>query len=202
MTPLELYTALSDAYPSSKADAICHVDKSCRKHGYCASSQTHPVLDFDYIKDTYHRERHEITPVSVDAVCIGKKQEHICFVELKGWKNYIANQSKQKKTIEETADGYNLNGKLLDSQTLCRNITGDKDLFAHIPSVFILVTDIDVRKDGIASFHDMMSALAEGMGTEIYSKCASAAQQTLDSEIHIDHDYVFCENFDAHIADL
>lgn len=201
MTPLDLYTILSLEYPSRVVESVCCTDKECCKKGYCADKQVLPVLDFDEIKKDFYNGKNVTMPASVDAICVGNKQEHICFVELKGWDSYIAHLKQQKKTPQETTAGYNLTGKLSDSQDLCKIITGDYDLFAHMPTTFILVTDIDVNNYGIESFANTMFSLS-GTGSDIYSECLSNARKTLDSEIHINHYYVYCKQFDQLFSTL
>lgn len=201
MTPLELYNFLASAFPQHVVDSVCCVETMCKKNGYCSYKQHYPVLDFDEIKNEHYNGKNIATPASVDAICIGNKQKYICFVELKGWGNFIAHISKKKRTVEETAAGYNLDGKLFDSQELCRQLTSNPDLFAHMPTIFLLVTDIDVESNGIESFADNMFTLA-GTSSDVYSQCLTEARKTLDSEIHIDRDYVFCKNFYEYVADL
>lgn len=201
MTPIQLYNALSTAYPQHIVESVCCTETNCKKRGYCLDKQSYPVLDFDEIKKEYYHGQPVSMPASVDAVCVGSKQKHVCFVELKGWENYISHISQQRDSIEETAGGYNLDGKLLDSQELCKKITSDPDLFLNIPTIFLLVTDIDVKTHGIESFADNMLALAS-TGTDIYSQCATAAKRTLDSEIHIDHYFIYCKDFDEFVANL
>lgn len=108
---------------------------------------------------------------------------------------------KQKRNIEETAKEYNLSGKLKDSQTLCIDLTSDKELFANMPVVFLLVTDIDVNKEGIENFNYNLNALAS-TSSDIYSECITESRRTLESEIRIQHDYVYCKDFDEHMKSL
>lgn len=201
MTPLDLYTILSSKYPIRVVNSVCCTNIECRKNGYCVNKQFLPVLDFDEIKKDFYSGKKVTMPASVDAIGIGNKQEHFCFVELKGWNSYIAHLKQQSRTPQQTAAGYNLAGKLSDSQNLCKKITGDNDLFAHMPTVFILVSDIDVKNYGIESFANAMFSLA-GTGTDIYSECLSNTRKTLDSEIHIDHYYVHCKKFDQLLSSL
>lgn len=201
MTPLELYSILKTNYSIHEVESVCCVEKTCKRNGFCVDYQHEKVLDFDNIKKDYYKGSSIPMPASVDAVCVGGKYEHFCFVEMKGWDNYINYLEKQKKSIEQTVEGYNLEGKLMDSQELCINITKDKDLFAHMPVIFLLVTDIDVKANGIVSFADMINKLG-GNSTDIYSKCLSEAQKTLDSEIHIEHQYIYCKEFDKNILVL
>lgn len=201
MTPLDLYTKLSSKYPGRVVESVCCTDIECCKKGFCTDKQVLPVLDFDEIKKDFYNGKKVTMPASVDAICIGNKQKHICFVELKGWNSYIAHLQQHNKTPQETAAGYNLTGKLSDSQNLCKIITGDYDLFSQMPTTFILVTDIDVKKYGIESFANAMFSLA-GTVSDIFSECISNARKTLDSEIHIDHYYVYCKNFDQLLSTL
>lgn len=201
MTPLDLYTVLSAAYPHHVVDSICCVETSCTRNGFCSDKQSYPVLNFDKVKFEFFKGQNIQMPPSVDAVCIGKRQKYICFVELKGWKNYNSYIYQQKKTIEETVEDYNLDGKLFDSQELCKQITTNPNLFADMPTIFLLVTDIDVKTHGIESFADNMFTLA-GSSTDIYSQCISQSKKTLESTIHIDKDYICCKDFDKYIANI
>lgn len=108
---------------------------------------------------------------------------------------------KQKKNIEETAKEYNLSGKLKDSQRLCCELTSDNELFSDMPIVFLLVTDIDVNKNGIDHFNYNLNALAS-TSTVTYSECITKSHQTLNSEIYIQHDYICCKDFDEHMKNL
>lgn len=150
MTPIELYEFLRSQYSDLEVDSICQIEKTCKRTEFCKNKQSRPVLDFDEIKENYYNKIGvDKKPASVDAVCVGDSQKYFCFVELKGWRIYISKLDKQKRSVSETAEGYNLSGKLKDSQTLCTALTSDKDLFANMPVVFLLVTDIDVNKEGL-----------------------------------------------------
>lgn len=181
--------------PAHVKPSICFVEKNCLQKGFCSSFQTLSVLDFDKVKETYYHGVKSLTPASVDAVSAGQKGTAFCFVELKGWQNYIDHQKQQRKTIEETVCGYNLAGKLFDSQALCIDLAKDPDLFAQMPVLFILVTDINPAISGIDYIHSMLTALGETT-TEIYSHCVSETKKVLDSEIHIDKVYMQCREFD------
>ena len=199
MTPIELYKKMSAQYPSHVVASICEVETTCRKKGFCAQNQNYPVIDFDEVKNDFCQGGKSLA--SVDAVCASGKGRYFCFVELKGWSNYVNYLDKQKKTIAETAKGYNLKGKLDDSQEICILISGNKDLFMGMPIVFLLVTDITAKDDGMAVFADAMFKLAE-TSSDTYSKCLTAARKTLDTEIRVEHDYVYCKDFDKYIAAL
>lgn len=200
MTPIELYEFLRSQYSDFEVDSICQTDKYCKRVGLCTDKQGHHVIDFDELKDTYYNKVTQ-KPASVDAVCVGNLQKYFCFVELKGWRNYMLHLKKQKRNIEETAKEYNLSGKLKDSQTLCIDLTSDKELFANMPVVFLLVTDIDVNKEGIENFNYNLNALAS-TSSDIYSECITESRRTLESEIRIQHDYVYCKDFDEHMKSL
>lgn len=207
MTPLELYSALLEEYPNHLVDSICCVEKTCARNSFCADKQYYPVLDFDKVKEEYCRVNRLPTPKSVDAVCLGEKQTHFCFVELKGWSKYIESICKENDSDNKAqkptdkVKKYELDKKLQDSQELCKRIVEDPDSFSTIRTVFFLVTDIDVRSHGIEYFADSLFTLS-GTSSDIYSLCVSEARKTLDSEIHIDHYYVYCREFDSYLADL
>ena len=201
MTPKELYNLVCTLKSAVQVPSICYVEKNCFSRGFCTSAQSTPIINFDEVKDLYYNGFIGATPASVDAIAIGSKGTTFCFVELKGWKNYIVHQTRQKKTITETVGGYNLSGKLADSQTLCIDLSKDPDLFAHMPVRFILVTDIDPDANGIEYIHDMLTALGETT-TEMYSQCVSEAKKGFDSEIHIDKVYIQCRNFDNYLKNI
>lgn len=201
MTPKELYDLICSQMPGYEVPSICYVEKNCLKNGFCSSLQSNPVIDFDNVKNKYYRDLKEPTPASVDALTAGVHGTALCFVELKGWKNYIDHHTKQKKTVQETASGYNLAGKLSDSQTLCIDLSKEPDIFAHMPVRFILVTDIDPTVSGIEYIHSMFIALAETT-TELYSQCITESQKALDSDIHIDKVFIQCKDFDRYIATI
>lgn len=127
MTPIELYEFLRSQYSDFEVDSICQIEKTCKRVGLCTDKQGLHVIDFDKLKDTYYNKVTQ-KPASVDAVCLGNLQKYFCFVELKGWRNYMLYLEKQKRNIEETAKEYNLSGKLKDSQRLCCELTSDNDL--------------------------------------------------------------------------
>lgn len=56
-----------------------------------------------------------------------------------------------------------------------------------MPIVFLLVTDIDVNKNGIDNFNYNLNALAS-TSTVTYSECITKFRQTFNSEIYIQHD--------------
>lgn len=201
MIPSELYDCIKAKYPIYEVGCVCHVESTCFKNGFCSGMQHTPVLDFDKIKDDYYKGQVVATPASVDAVCVGGHQKYFCFVEMKGWDNYINYLDKQKKSVKETVENYNLERKLLDSQRLCVNIVNKSDLFAQMPVIFLLVTDINVKTNGIVALADMMNKLGSN-STDIYTNCLFASKQTLDSEIHIDHQYIYCREFDNEISVL
>ena len=201
MKPLDLYNSLKSRYPNHEVACVCCVESTCCKRGFCSEVQHTKVLDFDKIKDEFYHGKTIAMPASVDAVCVGSLQKYFCFVELKGWENYIRFLDKQKNNVKETVDGYNLNGKLYDSQFLCIELTKKTDLFGEMPIIFLLVTDIDVKTNGIVSFADMMNKLGSN-STDVYLECLSESKCALDSKIHIDHDYIFCREFDNKLSVL
>lgn len=201
MTPKELYNFIFSQMPKYEVPSICYVEKNCLKNGFCSSLQSTPVLDFDNVKNKYYRDLKQTTPASVDALTAGIYGTVFCFVELKGWKNYIEHQAKHPKTIQETAAGYNLAGKLSDSQNLCIDLCKDPNIFAHMPVRFILVTDIDPTVSGIEYIYSMFTALGETT-TELYSQCVSESQKVLDSEIHIDKVFIQCKDFDSYLTNI
>lgn len=194
MTPQQLYDTIRQAYPHTEVASICYTNRTCKQDGFCPDLQTGNVIDFDAVKDSRYKGMAP-TPASVDAVCVSNKERQIFFfVEMKGWQKYIDKVYYQKQTPKEIASGYNLAGKLSDSQRLCVELASDKNLFAKMPVQFLLVTDIDTETQGINSFHSMLNMLGQS-STHLYSECLNQAQKSLDSEIYIDKAYITCKEF-------
>lgn len=201
MKPKELYEAIRAKHSGKEVNGVCFVSECRKRKNFCEDSQCTKVLDFDSIKDMEYKIQKKATPASVDAICISGNEKTFCFVELKGWQRYIEFFTKHKRTIPETTQDYNLAGKLSDSQDLCESIVSNRNVFVGMPICFILVTDIDTSISGVESFHSMMNDLATG-STDLYMNCLSEAQKTLDSDIHIDHHYVTCKQFDKFVKEL
>ncbi len=199
MTPQQLYDTIKQAFPKSEVASICYTSRDCLRNGFCSNQQAGKVIDFDSVKEVAYKGVTP-TPASVDAVCVSSEDDPaFVFVELKGWKQYIDKIYYQKQTPQEKASGYNLAGKLSDSQHLCMKLAGDKDLFLHIPVRFLLVTDINTEYNGIDAFHSMLNQLAD-TSSHLYSECLSEARKCLESEIYIDRDYISCKDFDRYLC--
>lgn len=201
MKPDDLYEIIRAKYPSLEVEGVCYVHKDCKRLGFCSDAQKTRVLDFDEIKNCEYHGLKKSVPSSVDAVCISGNKQTFCFVELKGWRLYIDYLTKQRHSVEETVDDYHLERKLIDSQSLCMSLASDSNVFAEVPICFILVTDIDTSTNGLESFHSMMTDLAN-CTVNLYSNCISAAEKTLDSEIHINHYYITCKQFDQFLSTI
>ena len=201
MTPQQLYDVIKKAYPQSEVASVCHTNVDCLRYGFCPAKQSRNVVDFDSVKIARYKGQTP-TPASVDAVCVSSGDNcRFCFVELKGWQRYIDYANNQKCTPEETATGYNLAGKLADSQRLCMELTLDDDLFATMPVQFILVTDIDTESNGIVAFQSLLNQLSQ-TSTHLYSECLTQARKSLDSEIYIDKAYITCKDFDKFLCTI
>lgn len=200
MTPHDLYELIKGMYPHSEVPSICYTDKSCLRNGFCTHVQSTKVINFDKVKDDFCKGQSE-KPASVDAICISGSDKVFYFIELKGWKKYLETQSKQRRSPQETVEGYKLSAKLSDSQRLCERLTSSSKLFADIPIRFLLVTDIDTKTHGIESFHSMLNQLGQ-TSTNIYLDCLQLARNTLESEIKIEREYISCKEFDSHMKSV
>ena len=197
MTSQQLYDTIKRMYPLSEVLSICYAEQACLRNGFCTHSQSIRVINFDSVKDEFCKGYPE-KPSSVDVICVSGTDKVFYFVELKGWKKYIENVSKQKHTPKDTVEGYKLSKKLSDSQNICKQIASNKELFSDIPIRFLLVTDIETKTHGIESFHSLLNQLGE-TSSNIYLECLQLARNTLDLEIGIDRDYISCQDFDEFI---
>ena len=90
----------------------------------------YPIIDFDEVKTEYQRGKSGNPKSSVDGFTY--KNQLCCFVELKGWADFLAfhtNLDTLQTEIKEQADKYNLNKKLMDSMSICREVSENENIF-------------------------------------------------------------------------
>ena len=203
MTPKDLYDLLRRKYQGNTG-IICDLHSACRPgRGYrCGSPHNHnEVMDFDKVK-TEHVKGTPKQYSSVDAVAVSASREKFCFVELKSWQE-LWNHEGTVKAINAKADKYenSLPKKLTDSMTICIAETGNADLFADVPAVFVLVTDIDVNLRPLESLASNLNALA-GTSSDWVLLCNKLSQGILNNISYLPTYYKQCKDFDAFIGSL
>lgn len=199
MTPKELYELLNRKYPNNTA-TICDLHSVCLpKRGHrCKTPQKYEVVDFDKVK-TKHVKGTPKQYSSVDAVAVSASGKNFCFIELKSWQE-LWNRKGTEEAIRVQAEKYekSLPQKLTDSMTICIAETEDADLFAKVPAIFVLVTDIDVDRQPLESLAFNLTALA-GTSSNWVLLCNKLSQGVLKNINHMPTYYKQCKDFDAFI---
>jgi hypothetical protein len=161
------------------------------------------VINFDDVKTEYQRGKKGPQKASVDGFTY--KSKLFCFVELKGWADFLTfhtNPDTLKTEIKEQTDKYDLNKKLTDSMLICKDIASNPELFKDNSIAFILVTDIDVVEDGTMELYSDLISLAE-TSTTWKTICNQELKGKLSSlPTNINTYYIKCQMFDETISKL
>ena len=203
-TPAELYAKLISDFDLPE-HILCDLHKPCNKsNGHrCRSVMAYPIIDFDEVKTKDQRGKSGNPKSSVDGFTY--KNQLYCFAELKGWADFLAfhtNPDTMQEEIEAQADKYDLNKKLMDSLSICREVAENADIFKDASIVFILVTDIDVDEDGTMEFFSDLMELAE-TSSDWKVVCNRELKDRLSSlPSNISTYYIKCQKFDEVISKL
>lgn len=197
-TPAELYAKLISDFDLPEY-ILCDLHKPCNKsNGHrCRSVMAYPIIDFDEVKTKYQRGKSGNPKSSVDGFTY--KNQLYCFTELKGWADFLAfhtNPDTMQEEIEAQAGKYDLNKKMMDSLSICREVSENENIFKDASIAFILVTDIDVDEDGTMEFYSDLMDLAETSSDwqVICNRELKGKLLTLPSDISTY--YVKCQKFD------
>jgi len=202
--PTDLYSKFLSDYKLPE-QILCDLHKPCNyATGHrCTTVLTHKVINFDDVKTEYQRGKKGPQKASVDGFTY--KNKLFCFVELKGWADFLTfhtNPDTLKTEIKEQAEKYDLNKKLTDSMLICKDIVSNPELFKDNSIAFILVTDIDVVEDGTMEFYSDLMSLAE-TSTNWKSICNQELKGKLSSlPTNINTYYIECQMFDEIISKL
>ena len=203
-TPAELYAKLISDFHLSE-HILCDLHKPCNKSGghRCASVLTYRMIDFDTVKTEVHKGKSGSPKSSVDGFTY--KNQLYCFVELKGWVDFLkfhTDPTTLEVEIREQAESYDLNKKLIESMSVCREISGNAEIFKDANIAFILVTDIDVDEDGTMEFFSDLMELAE-TSSDWKVVCNRELKDRLSSlPSNISTYYIKCQKFDEVISKL
>lgn len=186
----ELISFLNEKYKALISN-ICLLEKSCVKKRRCNAEQTIPLLNFDKIKDIHCKGQSPVA--SVDGLL--EKYGVLCFVELKSWKNYLTYQyPNDENDILDKLKSYALEEKLTKSMLICCEEAKNDNLFNKIPVAFILVTDIEIEKEGEWSISENLTRLAHS-SSDWNSVCNRITQEKLN-EMNVKTAYFNCSEFD------
>lgn len=203
-TPAELYSKLLTNYHLSE-HILCDLHKPCNKTGghRCSTVLKHKVIDFDRVKTEFQKGLLGPQKASTDGFAF--KDNLFCFVELKGWADFLifhTDITTLQLEIEEQANKYNLNKKLTDSMFICKEIAQNEDIFKDSQIAFILVTDIDIDVDGTMELYSDLMSLAE-TSTDWKLVCNRELKGKLSTlPTNINTYYINCQEFDNVISKL
>ena len=202
--PTDLYSKFLSDYKLLE-QILCDLHKPCNNAtGHrCTTVLKQKVLNFDEVKTEYQRGKKDPQKASVDGFTY--KDKLFCFVELKGWTDFLTfhtNPDTLKSEIKEQADKYDLNKKLTDSMLICKDVAENAELFSDIPIAFILVTDIDIDEDGTMELYSDLMSLAETSTSwkVICNRELKGKLSTLPSTISTY--YIKCQKFDETLLKL
>lgn len=203
-TPAELYTKLLNDFHLTE-HILCDLHKPCNKTGghRCSTIQKHKIIDFDRVKTEFHKGTFGCQKASTDGFTF--KDNLYCFVELKGWADFLVfhtNLTTLELEIKEQANKYDLNKKLTDSMFICKEIAQNESIFNNSQIAFILVTDIDIESNGVLELYSDLMSLAERSSDWklICNRELKGKLLTLPSVVNTY--YVNCQEFDNVISKL
>lgn len=197
-TPAELYAKLISDFNLSE-HILCDLHKPCNKsNGHrCKSVMAYPIIDFDEVKTEFQRGKSGNPKSSVDGFTY--KNELCCFVELKGWADFLTfhkNPDTLQKEIENQANKYDLNKKMVDSMSICREVSENANIFKDASIAFILVTDIDVDEDATMELYSNLMRLAETSSDWQVICNRELKDKLLSLPSDISTYYIKCQKFD------
>lgn len=202
MTAEDLYTYLSNKFGLPSV-ILCDLHKPCNTSAKrrCGEVLSHNLINFDDVKSAFQKGNPGPQKASSDGYTF--QGEWFCFVEIKGWKDYLKyNPDSPADDIISKASEYNLLKKYQDTLYVCQQITKDDNLFKDKKLAFFLVTDIETNSSGISRLAGNLNLLA----TKIPSKediCNQALSNQLNSiPQNVMKLYVECCKFDRAIKKL
>lgn len=203
-TPAELYVKLISDFHLSE-HILCDLHKPCNKSGghRCAFVLIHRLIDFDEVKTEVQRGKSGSPKSSVDGFTY--KNQLYCFVELKGWADFLTfhtNPMTLDTEIKEQVGKYDLNKKLIESMSICEDVSENAEIFKDANVAFILVTDINVDEDGAMELYSDLMGLAETSSDWKVVCNRELKDKLLSLPSNISTYYIKCQKFDEVISKL
>lgn len=204
MTPKEIYDVISD-YSEERKTIICNLHSACtpyKKKVYMCKhpGSSWPVINFDAVKEKLDKSLSRESKKSVDALTISPNEKYLCFVELKSW-NLLLSHNGTEHMIQKKAAKYksDLPLKISDSFTICQEICEIESVVNTCKICYILVTDISVEHEPLASIQSNLTALA---GTSSKLLCNQLSQDIMNGITGFETHYWCCRDFDKNIQHL
>ena len=200
MDAQELYALILVQYPKTGEYQVCDLHKPCAESRKCSSSASSRFINFDEVKIEVDKGNKNKNRASVDAITVSGNK--FCFVEIKGWMEYLKHNKPKEEKIKKQASSYNLYEKFRASEDICAEIAKHSELFREIPEVFVLVTDIDVNTNGIESFQHNLLALSE-TGSDWMSLCNESLNYELNKQItSVPKYYIDCRHLEKAMKEI
>ena len=172
---------------------------------FCGKESGKDVVDFDAVKELYCRKEN-IHPTwqSVDAVL--SKDEIFLFVEIKGWRNFDIFQLKdegseedKKNMVAAQTKSFKLKEKIDCSVKICQSLSKNEKLFEQIPTMYVLVTDVETVVDPLVRLRAQLGVLAyKAVNIPLYTKASLKELNALGMNVR----YKSCREFDSFFDSL
>lgn len=184
---------------------ICYLhDPLCS----CASKSKVAVIDFDAVKRGYEKQHGIASPASVDALKNDEKE--LIFIEIKGWRKFLEFSRRVTEVrIDKKRKDYEYKKKLDDSLNICLQTIREQNLisedeFCRFPKRYIVVTDVQVKKEPLASLVvnlQMLATSSTSWDTMCWQKTQLDVEQIPQEDysgLNMKHPHlVSCFDFDA-----
>lgn len=187
-----------------------HATTICRIHDplcSCSSKSKIAVIDFDAVKRGYEKQHGIASPASVDA--LRKNDNELTFIEIKGWKKFIKFNRITEEKIDKKRKDYEYKKKLDDSLNICLQTIREQNLisedeFRQFPKRYIVVTDVQVEKEPLASLAvnlKMLATSSTSWETMCWQKTKSDVNQLPQedySDLNMKYPHLIsCRDFDT-----
>lgn len=203
MTPSEIYDKIK-RYTEGCETIICNLHSACsptKGKTYMCTSQGSKtlVIDFDTVKTEADKVLNIESRNSVDALTKSPSGNHLCFVELKSW-NLVLSYNGTEKAIRKQAKKYesNLPLKLTDSISICKQICKNNSALENCRIIFILLSDISVKEDGLSDINSNLTALA-GSSSNLNMLCNQLSADIMNGIPNVETRYWECREFDKEL---
>ena len=202
-TPAKLYDSINTNYSGLETN-ICFLHKPCKATRLCSTPSKIAVIDFDTVERQTAKSEHRSLQPSVDAITYTESNRIFCFVEIKGWQEFMKHNQitsyehpseDDKVLVAEKAKSYNLSKKFEYSCNLCKKIANDSQVLAKMPVAYIIVSDINVGSQAIDDIASNLTSLADS--SSIWSICDTEMFNNLQIVYGIvEKYYIHCQDFD------
>lgn len=199
MTSKELYDLILSQKLSTET-CICRLHHPCSATALCGLESKTPVIDFDQVEKVLHSQQKLPSSASVDALTY--KQNNLLFIEIKGWKEFFDHNMRiTNAKIQKQVNKFDLKKKLLDSISICCDLSNDPNFLIHKPSVYVIVTDINPVQNALASLTMSLNVLANTT-SQWDVVCTQLMKNKIQGISEMKTYYLCCKDFDNYYRNL